>query len=250
METPWESPHNRRLLTSRWSGRIRDAEYTCELPAPSAKRDVFWLPRLIGVLVHTVCRNVVALAIIPLMTANTAAAEPLAQQCGSSPCSSPISGIVYWSDGQPASSITIDLMPSGPGDLWGWTYDYVGANYQVQTDSNGQYQAAACPCSSLMGFVIVGGNVNCQIIMGAITPTTTRADFSSYRAFNGVRADPGENINWMVTPSHCNQFAIGVQPGNVTRSWFQNINSREAAQQGDSPLSWQQTRQWFNSQGG
>jgi hypothetical protein len=29
-----------------------------------------------------------------------------------------------------------------------------------------------------------------------------------------------------------------------------SINSREAIQQGDSPLTWQQARQWFNAQGG
>jgi hypothetical protein len=101
-----------------------------------------------------------------------------------------------------------------------------------------------------MGFVIVGGNVNCQIIMGAITSTTTQADFSSYRAYNGVRAEPGENVSWMVTQARCSQFAIGVQPGNVSRTWFQTINSREAIQQGDSPLTWQQARQWFSAQGG
>jgi hypothetical protein len=101
-----------------------------------------------------------------------------------------------------------------------------------------------------MGFVIVGGNVNCQLIMGAITPTTTQADFASYRVYNGVRADLGENVSWMITGARCNQFAIGVQPGNVTQSWFQNINSKESVQQGDSPLSWQQARQWFNSRRG
>ncbi len=188
-------------------------------------------------------------------TGPAAAAEPFGQQCANGAqtegnCSPPVSGFVVWSDGQPASNVTIDLMPNGPGDIWGWTYDYLGPNTTLQTDASGHYQAPICPCSSLMGFVIVGGNVNCQIIMGAITPTTTNADFTSYRAYNGVRADAGENVNWMITQARCNQFAIGVQPGNVTRSWFQNINSREAIQQGDSPLSWQQARQWFKSQGG
>jgi hypothetical protein len=196
-----------------------------------------------------------AIGMLPFAAPSAAAAAPLAQQCAYSPgagtmCGSPISGTVVWSDGVPASNVSIDLMPNGPGDIWGWTYDYVGPDYQLQTDANGQYQAPICPCSSLMGFVVVGGNVNCQIIMGAITPTTTNADFSSYRAYNGVRANPGESVDWKITQARCNQFAIGVQPGNVTRSWFQSINSRDAVQQGDSPLSWLQARNWFNAQRG
>jgi hypothetical protein len=82
----------------------------------------------VAVLTRAFSYTCVALVVMQVATARGVAAEPLAQQCAYAPqtgsmCGSPISGIVVWSDGKPASNVTLDLMPNGPGDIAGWTRD-------------------------------------------------------------------------------------------------------------------------------
>src|SRR5262249_34411324 len=113
-------------------------------------------------------------------------------------CAESISGVVVWADGRPAGGMRIKLLPNTPGVAPG-TYDiYDRAEVEVHTDVAGHYEARVCPCAALMGFLEIGDELNCQIVMGAVTPSTTEADLSSLRPYNGVQAEPGDRVEWSV----------------------------------------------------
>jgi hypothetical protein len=139
-------------------------------------------------------------------------------------CSESISGVVVWADGRPAGGMRIKLVPNTPGAVPGTYAAYAGAAVEVHTDVGGHYEARVCPCAALMGFLEIGDDLNCQIVMGAVTPLTTDADLSSLRAYNGVQAEPGDRVQWSVGGTACRDDADTVTPGTITQAWLDGSN--------------------------
>jgi hypothetical protein len=146
-------------------------------------------------------------------------------------CTESISGVVVWADGRLAGGMRIKLVPNTPGAVPGTYAAFAGSAVEVHTDVGGHYEAPVCPCAALMGFLEIGDDLNCQIVMGAVTPSTTEADLSSLRAYNGVQADPGDRVEWSVGSTACRADADTATPGTITQAWLDANNAEQA-------LSW------------
>jgi len=165
----------------------------------------------------------------PVATAGTCAYAPEAPPI----CDASIFGMVTWPDGEPAGNRRIELVPNTRGVLPGTFATYDGGTVQVHTDPAGRCEARVCPCDALMGFLEVGDGVNCQIVMGALTSSTTEPRLSSQLAYNGVHVEPGESVVWIIGRTTCRIQADTATPGSITQAWLDAGDPQQA-----QPLSW------------
>lgn len=165
----------------------------------------------------------------PVADAHTCAFAPEAPPI----CTESIFGTVAWPDGEPAGSRRIELVPNSRGVLPGTFARYEGEMIQVHTDVAGRYEAPICPCDALMGFLEVGDGANCQIVMGALSSSTTEPSRPSLDAYNGVHAQPGEQVGWTIANTSCRAQADSATPGSITQAWL-DAGDPQLTQ----PLSW------------
>ena len=192
-----------------------------------------------------------AIVLVPIFACLLSATPSLAQTCGfsavSTCASAAIWGTVYWPDMSPASNVQVDLMPDGPTDNLSWVAPDA-PQVQFRTDANGQYAASACPCDALMGFLIMDdGQFPCQMIMGAEAPggPTPTTSAGVLKMLQGVQAQPGDNVNWIIAPIRCTEGELSTQRESITPQWLALMNSTGGGWGNVPRRTWQEMRTYL-----
>jgi hypothetical protein len=96
-----------------------------------------------------------------------------------------------------------------------------------------------------MGFLMMeDGQSPCQMIMGAEAPggPTPTTPAGVLKMMQGVQAQPGDKVDWIIAPIRCTEGEIATQPENITPQWLKLLNDSNF---GTPHRTWQEMRAYL-----